>query len=88
MPAYRYRVRGRVQGVGFRYFARQRADRLGIAGFARNLPDGSVEVIAEGEAEALAAFEDTLHEGPSFADVEGVERAEIPLRNDRGFYVR
>jgi acylphosphatase len=88
MPAYRFRVRGRVQGVGFRYFARQRADRLGIAGFARNLPDGSVEVIAEGEAEAMAAFEDALSQGPSFAEVEGVERAAIPLRNDRGFYVR
>jgi acylphosphatase len=88
MPAYRYRVRGRVLGGGFRYFARPRADRLGVAGFARNLADGSVEVIAEGEPEALAAFEDALRHGPSFAQVEGVERDEIPLRNDRGFYVR
>ncbi len=88
MPSYRFLVSGRVQGVGFRYFARQRADRLGVAGFARNLADGSVEVIAEGEKEALAAFEDALRQGPGFADVMNVERTEIPPRGDRGFYVR
>ena len=47
-------ILGRVQGVGFRYFARQRAEAHGIAGFVRNLPDGSVEVHAEGPAAALA----------------------------------
>jgi len=88
MPAYRYRVSGRVQGVGYRYFARQQAERMGVAGFARNLPDGSVEVFAEGEPEALSAFEDVLRQGPSFAEVMNVERAAIPLRGDRGFYVR
>jgi acylphosphatase len=88
VPSYRFQVSGRVQGVGFRYFARQRADRLGVAGFARNLPDGSVEVFAEGEPAALAAFEDALREGPSFAEVSGLTRAEIPPRGDQGFYVR
>ena len=48
MPAARYVVRGRVQGVGYRYFVLRQAEELGLAGFARNLPDGSVEVIAEG----------------------------------------
>ena len=88
MPAYRYLVSGRVQGVGFRYFARQRADRLGVAGFARNLPNGSVEVVAEGDAGAMAAFEDALRQGPSFADVTNVQRTEIPPRGADGFYVR
>ena len=49
MPAYRYVVRGRVQGVGYRYFVLRQADALGVAGFARNRADGSVEVVAEGE---------------------------------------
>ena len=88
MPSYRYLVRGRVQGVGFRYFARQRADHLGIAGFARNTPDGSVEVVAEGDVEALQAFEDALRQGPSFADVTNVQRTEVPPRGAEGFYVR
>jgi len=88
MPSYRFLVSGRVQGVGFRYFARQRADRLGVAGFARNLPDGSVEVVAEGDASALQAFEDALRQGPSFAEVSELSRAEIPARGDQGFYVR
>jgi acylphosphatase len=88
MPSYRFLVSGRVQGVGFRYFARQRADRLGVAGFARNLPDGSVEVVAEGDASALMAFEDALRQGPSFAEVSELSRVEIPARGDQGFYVR
>jgi acylphosphatase len=88
VPTYRYLVSGRVQGVGYRYFARQSADRLGVAGFARNLADGSVEVIAEGDAAALGAFEDALRSGPSFAEVGNVERAEIPARGDHGFHVR
>jgi acylphosphatase len=88
LPSFRYLVSGRVQGVGFRYFARQSAARLGVAGFARNLADGSVEVIAEGEAPSLAAFEDALRQGPSFAEVRDLERVEIPARGDQGFYVR
>ncbi len=88
MAAYRFVVSGRVQGVGYRYFARQRADRLGITGFARNLNDGSVEVIAEGDDVAMAAFEDALRQGPSFAEVADLARAAVPARGDQGFYVR
>lgn len=77
-----------MQGVGFRYFARQSAARLGVAGFARNLEDGSVEIVAEGEPAALEAFEDALHQGPSFAQVANVQRSEIPPRGAEGFYVR
>jgi acylphosphatase len=88
MPAYRYVVRGRVQGVGYRYFALKRAEELGLAGFARNLPDGSVEVLAEGDDELLSDFEAKLKQGPSFARVEGVERTESARRGDSGFHIR
>ena len=57
-------VSGRVQGVGFRWFVRVRASRLGIAGWVRNRPDGSVEVAARGDADALATFERHLWAGP------------------------
>ena len=86
--AYRYLVSGRVQGVGFRYFAMRAAEALGVAGFVRNLADGRVEVVAEAAEEVLAEFEDRLRQGPAFAAVEGVDRAPIERRGDRGFQVR
>jgi len=88
MPAYRYLVRGRVQGVGFRYFVMREAAALGVAGFARNLPDGTVEVVAEAADEVLQAFEDRLREGPSFASVGAVDRAPVAPRGDQGFHIR
>lgn len=69
----RCRVRGHVQGVWFRASTRDQARRLGIGGYARNLPDGSVEVLACGAAEALAALQTWLHEGPPMAEVSAVE---------------
>ncbi len=68
----RYLVSGRVQGVGYRWFARGEATRLGLVGYAANLPDGRVEVLAEGEAPALEAFEMSLGRGPSASRVTGV----------------
>ena len=59
-----------------------------LAGFARNLGDGSVEVLAEGPDEALAAFEARLKQGPAFAKVAGVERTNAPERGDEGFHIR
>lgn len=88
MPAYRYVVSGRVQGVGYRYFALREAESLGIAGFARNLPDGRVEVIAEGADEPVRRFEARLREGPAFATVTSVERVETLPRGDAGFHIR
>lgn len=72
MPQRRYRVTGRVQGVSFRASTRDRALALGIAGHAHNLADGSVEVLASGSAEALAALEAWLRQGPPAARVEAV----------------
>jgi len=88
MPTYRYLVSGRVQGVGYRYFALKCAEQLGVAGFVRNTPDGSVEVIGEGSEELLAEFEARLKEGPSFAHVERVERDALQKRGDSGFHIR
>ena len=88
VPTYRYIVQGRVQGVGYRYFARRQADALGVTGYARNRPDGSVEVVAEGTAEALRDFEARLREGPDFASVQGLDKAPIEERGDAGFSIR
>jgi acylphosphatase len=67
-------VRGRVQGVGFRYFVKRRAGELGLVGFARNLGDGaSVEVVAEGSRPALEALLASLRLGPRLSHVEKVE---------------
>ena len=81
-------VRGRVQGVGFRYFARQRAEILGVAGFVRNLPDGSVEVHAEGAETALTSFEADLRRGPSFGKVEDTSIVKVKARGFERFEIR
>ena len=88
MPAYRYVVAGRVQGVGYRYFVLRQAEALGVGGYARNRPDGSVEVVAEGDDVVLADFEARLREGPSFAEVTNVEREPIAERRSGGFHIR
>jgi acylphosphatase len=74
----RWIVRGAVQGVGFRWFVRQRAATLGLAGFAQNLADGSVEVVARGDEAALAQLEDHLRAGPRFSRVSSVDRVDVP----------
>jgi acylphosphatase len=88
VPAYRYLVTGRVQGVGYRYFALRHAQELGVAGFVKNLPDGSVEVVAEAPEGPLRTFEERLRRGPSFSDVTGVARARLPDRGAEGFHIR
>lgn len=74
LQARSYRITGRVQGVGFRYFAWDAARREGVTGIARNMPDGSVEVTAEGEREALDRFEAAISTGPAGARVHHVDR--------------
>lgn len=79
MPeARRFVVRGRVTGVGFRAFVYDHAVHEGIGGFARNLPDRAVEVVAEGEAEAMLRFEMALRQGPPAARVDDVEVEDLP----------
>jgi acylphosphatase len=75
--ARRIVVSGRVQGVGFRWFVRQAARELGLAGRVRNLPDGTVEVAVAGPEEALAALRERLREGPPGARVAGLGEREL-----------
>ena len=72
----RFVVSGRVQGVGFRYFVQEAATVEGLIGWVRNLPDGRVEILAEGDAEAVERFSRRIERGPSLARVERVETAE------------
>ena len=65
-------VRGRVQGVGYRYFAVHAAAELGLVGWVANLPDGAVRCVAEGDRASLEAFADRLRDGPAAAIVDGV----------------
>lgn len=71
-------VRGRVQGVGFRWFVWREAERLGLGGFVRNLRDGSVEVVSQGPGAALDQLEGLLRRGPSGAQVDAVESRDVP----------
>lgn len=85
----RYYVSGMVQGVGFRYFAQRAAQRLGLAGYVRNLADGRVEVYAIGDAAALGKLRTELERGPRAAQVSSVAEEEAVLDSGyaRGFSV-
>jgi acylphosphatase len=74
-----FRVEGTVQGVGFRWWARSLAQQLGVAGYARNLPDGAVEVQASGRATGVEQLQRALGEGPPGARVTRVSAAEPDL---------
>lgn len=77
-----------MQGVWYRDSCRQEAKRLGVAGWARNLEDGRVEVVIEGEATAVAALETWCRQGPPRAIVTGVDRRDEPVEGLIGFRVR
>ena len=86
--ARKFIVSGRVQGVGFRYFTQDTAHREGLHGRVRNLPDGRVEVEAEGDEETLARFEAALWRGPSHARVDNVEvESTAPTGRVTGFHI-
>ncbi len=72
----RYVVRGRVQGVGFRWFVEAAAQAIGVAGWVRNNYDGSVEVLATGNREQLAALRRKLQEGPRASRVDEIDESE------------
>ncbi len=74
--ARRFVVRGRVQGVGFRWFVEREAHVLGIAGWVRNNADGSVEVLAMGSGDQLLQLRSRLRSGPRAARVDDVEEVE------------
>jgi acylphosphatase len=86
--AKHYLVRGRVQGVGYRYFALETAERLGIKGYARNLSSGEVEVHAEADEEALERFKLELERGPRTARVTEVVESDAPSGSYSSFLIR
>ncbi len=88
MLARRFLVHGNVQGVGFRYFAKTCADAVGVAGWVRNLPDGSVEVHAEGTSEQLEELAFDLSRGPRFARVQQVEASDAAAEELSEFSIR
>ena len=73
-----WRIHGIVQGVGFRYFALRHAQDLGLAGWVRNLPDGSVEVAARGPSESLERLKEILSVGPRAGRVDHIEKLRVP----------
>jgi acylphosphatase len=79
------RVYGRVQGVGFRYSTVLQARRIGVSGYARNMPDGSVEVVAEGEEDKLKSLVEWLKQGPPGCRVDNLDFHFTPYN---GYYKR
>lgn len=87
MKAVAVTVTGRVQGVGFRWHATRQAQDLGVAGWVRNEPDGSVRAHLEGDGEAVDEMLEWLHHGPSGARVEGVVVDDAAVEDFAGFRV-
>lgn len=79
MVARRFIISGAVQGVGFRYFVLRAAARHQVLGTVRNLPDGRVEVLAEGARQALDDFKQDLATGPTLANVTDLEETDLPV---------
>jgi acylphosphatase len=86
--ARRLVIAGRVQGVGFRWFAVEAARQEGLVGWVRNLPDGRVDVMAEGDAEALGRFEWRLWQGPPSARVDDVTAEDVVPGGWHAFEIR
>ena len=87
--AKRFLVSGRVQGVGFRYFVQDHASVEGLHGYVRNLPDGRVEAVIEGDEESVVRIERALRRGPSSARVDDVAvETTVPTGRATGFSVR
>jgi acylphosphatase len=89
LVARKFTISGRVQRVGFRWFAVEAAARESVTGWVENLPDGRVEVLAEGDAEAVERFERAIRSGPASARVEAVETdILVPTGRYHGFSAR
>jgi acylphosphatase len=88
MQSRLFKVSGRVQGVGFRNFVQREAVRLGVKGYAKNLADGHVEVLAMGSAATLDELAGCLAKGPRWAEVRGVAVMESALLDYEGFHIR
>ena len=78
MPRKHIVIHGRVQGVGFRYFAREQAHRMGVSGWVRNLSDGTVEIEAQADEDPLEGFLTVVSHGPAMATVQDLDIEEMP----------
>ncbi|MBI9102504.1 MAG: acylphosphatase [Spirochaetales bacterium] len=85
--AYLLRVSGRVQGVGFRFQTHMQARRLGIMGWVKNMPDGSVEVFCEGESTRLDTFLKWVKKGPQGTRVDLLKKREVPSKGCMTFTI-
>ena len=88
MKAVTVKVTGRVQGVSFRWYAVQEAERLGVAGWVRNEPDGSVAAHVEGDDAAVDAMVAWCRRGPSYASVRDVAVTDAQVSGAHGFDIR
>ena len=87
--AFTASIRGRVQGVGFRYFTQRQAGELNLTGWVRNNPDGSVELLAKGEASALERLLQRLEAGPIGSRVDKIDSQWLRVTQDfKGFEIR
>jgi acylphosphatase len=86
--AKRWFVSGTVQGVGFRFFVQHKASALGLSGWARNLPDGRVEVYASGSPDRLSDLAAALHLGPRMAEVRAIEEQDAEPDGASTFSIR
>lgn len=87
--ARRFLVAGHVQGVGFRYYVSDRAGVEGVHGYVRNLPDGRVEAVVEGDEESVERMERAIRRGPAGARVESVSVESVtPVGRPIGFSIR
>lgn len=87
MKARRALVTGRVQGVGYRFFAERAARELGVCGWVRNLPDGRVESVVEGDDAAIARFFERLRQGPRGSRVEAVAEEDFSVSGFPSFEI-
>lgn len=88
MKAYRIIITGEVQGIGYRYFTRVAANRLGIFGWVRNCPDGSVEIHGEGDDASLSRFIEDVRKGPAELVLDTFTVTETPPDYFYGFEIR
>ena len=89
VQAKHFLIRGRVQGVGYRWFTQRAAERLGIRGYVRNLPSGEVEVRAQADESLLFDFKQDLLRGPYGARVSEIIEQDLPVTNEySSFFIR
>lgn len=88
MAQKQFIITGRVQGVGFRQYTLMRARQIGVTGFVRNLPDGSVECVASGTEEQMDAMLAALRRGPPGSEVNSVAESQTAVPAGTGFHIR